>query len=96
MLSWLWGSSERAFLILRPANEAARAIAGFQTGADLRVVADGHRETVGDMLEKLNVYRGPDQQLLHIYDAKGVLVNADTIVKGEMVVFVRADSTMMM
>lgn len=96
-LKWLWGSlfgtTEEAHLVLRPTPTAQTRVAGFQSGSDLTVRAHVRGETVLDVLERLNVYRGPDQQLVRVWNPEtGQEFPGTTVLEGTMVVEVRPES----
>ncbi len=91
MWSALFGSGT-ATLILKP-QPSAHTIAGFKGGKDLRIAADFSGQTVGQMLEKFNIYRGPDQQIHRIWDPlTDKEIHPSTRVDREMIGIVRADS----
>ncbi len=71
MWSWLFGESNRGggTLILRP-HASAVGMPGFPTSSELRLVANAG-ETVGDVMDRFNTYRGPDHQITRLYAALG-------------------------
>ncbi len=77
-------------LVLRP-DASGKSIHGFQSGLDIRVIGESG-QTVGDLLEKLNKYRGPDQVLKHVWNLSGQQILLSTVVKGEMVAIIRSGS----
>ena len=78
-------------LVLRP-DASGRAVNGFHGGADLRVSTDYMGQTVGELLEKFNVYRSPDQQIVRVWGLNGSEIPHTSKVIGSMIAFVRADS----
>jgi hypothetical protein len=94
MWSALFGSAEKGTLILKPDPSAITKVSGFKSGAELRVAADQAGQTVGDLLEKFNKYRGPDQQIHKVWTPTGTPVSLTQTVKGDMVVHLRAESVL--
>lgn len=92
MWSALFGASEKGTLILKPDPSAASTLHGFKSGTELRVSADGTGQTVGDLLDKFNKYRGPDQQIQRIWNTDGSEVSLKETVKGERTVILRSSS----
>lgn len=78
--------------MLRPDPSAVARVSGFKGGAELRVAADVAGATVGQILEKLNKYRGPDQQIERVWTPEGAAVPLNTVVRGFMTVIVKGDS----
>lgn len=90
---WWKGAATEDTLILRPSRSAAESVSGFRSGQDLstRVLAAG--ETIGQILERLNVYRGPDQILKRVWDPNtGQDIPLHTVVRGTLVAEVRRES----
>jgi hypothetical protein len=92
MWAALFGSEEKGTLVLQPDPSAAARVSGFKAGGSLRVAADAVGQTVGEILEKFNKYRGPDQQLRHVWTPEGAPVNLQIPVRGFMTVVVRGES----
>lgn len=92
MWSALFGSSEKGTLILKPDPSAVASIHGFKGGLELRVSADSDSQTVGDLLEKINKYRGPEQQIRRVWKLDGSAASFSEIVKGEYTVLLRSSS----
>jgi hypothetical protein len=94
MWSALFGNAQAdtGVLIMRPDPSAVASVAGFRGGAELRVAAEAPNTTVAALLDKLNKYRGPDQQLRHLWTERGEEVVGSEVVRGEMRVVVRRDS----
>ncbi len=90
------GQAEIGVLILRPDPSAVAAVAGFKGGAELRVTTEAPNTTVGTLLDKLNKYRGPDQQIRRVWRETGMgaleEVVGSEVVRGEMRAVVRGDS----
>lgn len=86
------GQAEIGVLILRPDPSAVAKVSGFRGGAELRVTTEAPNTTVATLLDKLNKYRGPDQQLRRVWDEAGEEVVGSDVVRGEMRVVVRGDS----
>lgn len=91
MWSALFGASEKGILILKP-DPSATVIHGFKGGQELRVSADVSNQTIGDLLNKFNKYRGPDQQIRRVWSTDGTPVSLTDVLKGERTVILRATS----
>ena len=92
MWSALFGASEKGTLILKPDPSAVTTVHGFKGGNELRVSADGTGQTVGDLLDKFNKYRGPDQQIRRVWNTDGTSVSLSEVLKGERTVLLRSSS----
>jgi hypothetical protein len=94
MWSALFGiqQADIGVLILRPDPSATAAVAGFRGGAELRLATEAPNTTVAALLEKLNKYRGPDQQIRRIWSETGEEIVGSEVVRGDMRVIVRAAS----
>lgn len=92
MWAALFGSEEKGTLLLRPDPSATARVAGFKGGADIRVSADAAGQTVGQILDKLNKYRGPDQQIQHVWTSEGAPMPPNTVVRGFVTAIVRGES----
>lgn len=92
MWSALFGSEEKGTLVLRPDASAVSVVSGFKGGAELRVAADAGGQTVGQVLEKFNKYRGPDQQIRVLWGVDGAMLRMETPLRGFTVGIVRAES----
>ena len=86
------GQGDIGVLILRPDPSAVATVSGFRGGAELRVTAEASNTTTTTLLDKLNKYRGPDQQLRRIWRETGEEIVGSEVVRGEMRAVVRADS----
>ncbi len=98
MWSALFGTTQAdiGVLILRPDPSATTAVAGFRGGAEIRLATEAPNTTVATLLDKLNKYRGPDQQIRRIWRETGVgtleeIVGSE-VVRGELRAIVRAAS----
>jgi hypothetical protein len=92
MWSALFGSSEKGILVLKPDPSAVASVHGFKGGMELRVSADSDKQTVGDLLDKFNKYRGPDQQIRHVWDLQGNPIQLGTEIRGTQTVIVKSKS----
>jgi hypothetical protein len=93
MWSALFGSGEVGVLILRPTPSAQTIVAGFKSGTSLKIAADATGQTIGQILDKLNKYRGPDQQIRRVWDSTTDReIPASEVVKGTQEVLVKAES----
>ncbi len=92
MWSALFGSAEKGTLILKPDPSAVTKVNGFKSGGELRITADQAGQTVGDLLEKFNKYRGPDQQIRHVWTPTGSPLSLTQAIKGDMIGIIRSDS----
>jgi hypothetical protein len=90
------GQADIGTLVLRPDPSAVSIVAGFKGGAELRLATEAPNTTVGTLLDKLNKYRGPDQQIVRVWRETGLgtleEVNGSEVVRGELRVVVRAVS----
>ncbi len=75
-------------LVLQP-DETGKQLAGFKSGNPLELSALPG-ETVGSVLDKLNTYRGPDQQILHIWNDQGEKIPFSTVITGRLYGIVRS------
>jgi hypothetical protein len=91
MWSALFGSQETGTLILK-AHPNADSVNGFKNGGELRVAADRPGQTVDQLLDKLNTYRGPDQQLRRVWSLTGQEIAGSTPVTGLFYAVVKAES----
>lgn len=79
-------------LVLRPDPSARVAVHGFKSGAELRIAADTPGQTVSQILDKLNKYRGPDQQIHRIWSEDGEEIVGSMALSGNLVAVVKASS----
>ena len=93
MWSALFGLGETGVLVLRPTPSAQTTVAGFKSGGSLKIAADAAGQTVGQILDKLNKYRGPDQQIRRVWDSTTDReLPMSEVVKGTQEVLVKAES----
>jgi hypothetical protein len=93
MWSSLFGLEEKGVLLLRPDPSAKTSVAGFKSGTELRIAADVAGQTLQQLLEKLNLYRGPEQQIRRVWNAEtGQELPLTHMIKGTVVAEVRATS----
>ena len=94
MWSALFGTQQAdiGVLILRPDPSATTAVAGFRGGAEVRLATETPNTTVATLLEKLNKYRGPDQQIRRVWRENGEEIVGSEVVRGDMRAIVRAAS----
>jgi hypothetical protein len=89
-MNWFFSSPASVKLILTPTMNG-KPVAGFLSGAPLTCVATSG-ETIGTILSRFNVYRGPDQQLTEVWSAMravGQPVPLTTVIKADTVVYIR-------
>lgn len=86
------GQADIGTLILRPDPSAVSVVAGFKGGAELRLATEAPNTTVTTLLDKLNKYRGPDQQIVRLWRESGEEVVGSEVVRGELRVVVRSTS----
>ncbi len=89
-MSWLFGVSSEIQLILRP-EKSAIGLPGFPTSSDLILVANSG-ETVSVVMDRFNTYRGPDSQITKLFDNSGTEIPFSTILKQNLVAYVRKNS----
>lgn len=87
-----FGFASKGTLLLKPDASAVEHVSGFRSGVELRVPTENWGTTVGHILAKLNHYRGPDQQLRHVWFETGEEVPMSCSIEGELIVVVRAAS----
>lgn len=74
-------------LVLQPDSSASN-LAGFKNGKSLGFSTQPG-ETVGQIMDRFNTYRGPDQQITQVWNMDGTSVPFSTVVSGRFVVIVR-------
>lgn len=74
-------------LILQP-DSSATNIAGFKNGKSLDFSAQSG-ETIGQIMDRFNTYRGPDQQITQLWTVDGSSLPFSTVVSGRIVAIVR-------
>lgn len=99
MLATLFGqwwpalNSQPSVLVLHPTPEAAKTVAGFRGGQDIQMTVTAEGETVAQVLERLNIYRGPDQILKRVWTPNSAQeMPGSTAVRGKLVAEVRPES----
>lgn len=79
--------AKKATLILKP-DESGKHYAGFYSGTPLELTAT-EGETIGAIMDKFNTYRGPDQQITHLYTEAGHPLPFHAPIHGRMIAIVR-------
>ena len=93
MWSALFGSGEVGVLVLKPTPSAQATVAGFKSGGSLKVAADAAGQTVGQILDKLNKYRGPEQQIRAVWESSTDReIPLNQVVQGTLECLVKAES----
>jgi hypothetical protein len=89
MMSWLFGATpHECKLILQPDN-SAKILPGFKSGDSLNVSGTAG-ESVGALLARFNMYRGPDSQITKLWNVDGTPLPFSTPVSGTLVAIVKA------
>jgi hypothetical protein len=91
MWAALFGSQETGTLVLK-AHPNATHVNGFRNGGELRVAVDRPGQPLGELLDKFNVYRGPDQQIKTVWSLEGAPLPSNTPVQGLFYAVVKAES----
>jgi hypothetical protein len=73
-------------------DSSAHAIAGFKSAAPLRLTGLAG-ESVGLLLDRLNTYRSPEQQIHTIYTKDGKELVKSTVLHADCEAYVRSTST---
>jgi hypothetical protein len=89
MFGWLF-PSQKVQVELIPSDKNAMNLPGFHSGKLECTVNSG--ETVANLLDKLNTYRGPDTQIKDVYTSSGDLVPKHTKITGRIQLYVRAEA----
>jgi hypothetical protein len=79
-------------LILRPSPSGKQRVSGFFAGQDLTLRVGAAGETIQILLDRLNTYRGPTQQIRRLWTLEGEELKLDSPVKGQIIAEVRAES----
>lgn len=89
MMSWLFGAAapHECKLILQP-DTSAKILPGFKSGESLQITGLSG-ESVGALLARFNMYRGPDSQITKLWNPDGTPLNFSTSVRGTLVAIVR-------
>lgn len=91
MFSWLFPSAPKnASLILTP-DESGRKHVGFTSGASLTLTAT-EGETVQTVMDRFNTYRGPNEQITHLYTPNGTLLPFTTRIQGTLTAVVSSST----
>jgi len=93
MLSWItsffssFGASpQQVTLILMP-DEKAKKYAGFHSGESLKLTGTVG-ETVGQLMDRFNTYRGPNEQITELTQLNGDRLPFSTVLTEERRVWV--------
>ena len=74
-------------LTLQPDNSGMK-YAGFKDGTALKLVGK-EGDTVGDFMRKFNIYRGPEEQIMMLYNTDGSILSFTTVVRQDMTAVVK-------
>jgi hypothetical protein len=89
-MEWItgfFGTGGKGTLVLQP-DKSATKLAGFKDGKSLDFSAQSG-ETVGQIMDRFNVYRGPDQQITQVWTTDGTSLPFSTVVTGRLIAIVR-------
>ena len=78
------------YLTLTP-DESAQKYAGFRNGTSLHLTALPGT-TVGTLLNQVNCYRTPDQQIKQLFQSDGNVISPDFVLKKDHVGIVKEQS----
>ena len=78
------------YLILKP-DESAKKYSGFHDGSPLTLTALPGT-TVGTLLNQVNCYRTPDQQIKQLFQPDGNVIPLDFVLKQDRVGIVKEQS----
>ncbi len=85
-MSWLFSllgfGGDEGVLVLQP-DASAQRLAGFHTGQSLELKTTTG-ETVGELLDKFNTYRGPEQQITQLWTTDNRPIDFGTRVIGRI------------
>jgi hypothetical protein len=89
MFRWLWGStiSNNIQILLSAFDESARSMPGFYSGNLTLTATSG--ETLQQVLNRFNKYRGPDSQITNVYTSEGEIVPLFTVLTESVTLFVK-------
>ncbi len=90
-LSYVTGFFSPAPIITLNPDNSGKKVAGFREGG-LKITADYSGQSVRELLDKFNKYRGPDQQIKRVWDKDGATINPETPVTENTVFVIRAES----
>ncbi len=74
-------------LVLQPDSSSSNVV-GFKNGKSLDFSTQSG-ETVGQIMDRFNTYRGPDQQITQLWNVDGSPLPFSTVVSGRLVAIVR-------
>ena len=90
MLAWLQmffsSAPTNVALILMP-DEKGKTYAGFHSGEPLKLVGTAG-ETVGQVMDRFNTYRGPDEQITELMQLNGDRLPFSTVLTEDRRVWV--------
>jgi hypothetical protein len=90
MLTWLQSffssAPAKTALILMP-DASGKTYAGFHSGESLTLVGTAG-ETVGQLMDRFNTYRGPDEQITELWQLNGDRLPFTTVLTEERRAFV--------
>ena len=86
MFAWLTGSNGSLKLI---PDVSGRKFAGFHSGEPLTLTSNPG-ETVGQVMDKFNAFRGPDQQITVLFSSDGLSIPFSRVIYGHMDAYVRS------
>jgi hypothetical protein len=90
MLSWftsLFSSTPAKITLILMPNESGKKYAGFHSGESLKLVGDAG-VTVGELMDKFNTYRGPDEQITELWQLNGNKLLFSTVLTEDRRAFV--------
>ena len=86
-MNWWW--SQTSYTVTLKLSPGGKAVPGLPTvSSSLPCVANAG-ESVGAVLARLNTYRGPENQIVALFDSSGVSVSLTTVVTSDVTYFVR-------
>lgn len=89
MFSWLFGNTQEAGVLVLQPDSTANILPGFTSGNPLRLQGNPG-DTVGTILDRFNIYRGPDAQITHVWTTDGKKIPLSTPVNGTVIAIVKA------
>jgi hypothetical protein len=91
MFSWIFGGGTTkpgGVLVLQP-DIQAKILPGFTSGNPLRLQGNPG-DTVGTLLDRFNIYRGPDAQIVNVWSLDGKqIIPPATPVEDTLIVLVK-------
>ena len=85
-----WFSPKTITLTLEP-DESGKKLAGFHSGKPLAIQAKVG-ESIQAVMDRFNIYRGPDSQIRRLWSVSGTILSFSTILSANMNAVVRAES----